>query len=267
MDDKWITCKKLLERWKIEDRDYEIFEYVKKGLQPYDNAMIAIPPPGVNDWKRNILIYKDEIHQLEEDYDGFTGHVISANEFCIRFPDRKPDKINPERIFFSDGSCSLYRKAYDWKKKEVERLENELNKYPDRPSWINYELPEGYRARRFVIKILLNAHYKSTDIFDIEKNIGSSQLFISKSNSKKSPSDLDKEKENAIGIAKKHIKDCKSKDETPVIADGVMLVKEHITKSRYKDRTIHDWIKPYYPSESRKPGRKPNWRNRVSKKK
>ena len=63
------------------------------------------------------------------------------------------------------------------------------------------------------------------------------------------------DKQAALDIAEKYIHECKNR--IPSIKDAVIIVKQKCTKSMYKNKTIHDWIKNLFPSESRKPGRRP----------
>jgi len=72
-------------------------------------------------------------------------------------------------------------------------------------------------------------------------------------------------REKAIEIAVQYIKDCETGKKFPVITECVMMVKREYTKEQYKDNTIHNWIKDLFPEESRKPGRKPRWRDRQGK--
>jgi len=181
------------------------------------------------------------------------------------FPNKKIDTSDPDRIFYSDGSCSWSRDAYFCNKTETERLESELEKFPDLPSWKNYELPSGYIAAKSVIDSLLDAYYKREDILAFESSPGSDDHPSNKDIPRKLPSQSDQEK--SIEIADHYIEACKKDNKIPIIADCVLMVKKQYTKSLYVDGTIHDWIKCRFPKESRLPGRKPGWKERQIKSK
>ena len=64
-----------------------------------------------------------------------------------------------------------------------------------------------------------------------------------------------KYKKEAIESVRVYITQQNTKKKPPVIKDAVELIQKKLIKGKYKDRTIHDWIKDYFPDESRKPGR------------
>ena len=66
---------------------------------------------------------------------------------------------------------------------------------------------------------------------------------------------VQEDKWDAREAAEKYIRGCK-KESVPSIKEAVAKVKAKLKKS-YQDKTIRNWIKDLFPTDSRKPGRRP----------
>jgi len=80
---------------------------------------------------------------------------------------------------------------------------------------------------------------------------------LSSSGPVKNLTQVQREKLIALEIAGQYVENCKNNGSIPSIKDAVEMVKREHMGQLYKDSTIHNWIKKEFPTESRKPGRRP----------
>jgi len=214
--------------------------------------------------EKNVASYKWQIKDLEFKFDNFSGKEVNIDEWG-KIGHVKVDGIRDlSTIFYSDGSTKEDRNHSKSLKNALRVAEIELEKYPSRPSWKDYDL-SNRPAAEAITRLLLKSYYKLEDLITFESVQGSG------SHSGRKAVIIDTEnqedREECRKIANRYIKDCEKKSLTPIIADAVIKIKEESMKSRYKKETIHNWIKDLFPEESRKPGRKPGWQERKAKNK
>lgn len=116
-------------------------------------------------------------------------------------------------------------------------------------SWKFLEIPRG-TGRVTMLKLLRNSYYDGEYYLALKKGLNAACI-----PSDKPVRESTQDRNLAINIVRNHIKECLENGQVPRIVDGVKLVKIKLTKNRYKDQTIHDWIKQEYPAVSRKQGR------------
>jgi hypothetical protein len=162
----WSTGKILMQ--DQGKYDFEIFTYVKNGLQPHNNAMKPISPPGVESLEKQAVSYKRDMNNLEKKYNGFNGAIICIDEWGKKMHWNVDGIRDLDTIFYSDGSTKEARAGYESLKEALQKTEKGLQKYPSRPSWKDYELPKGSIAARSVIDSLLNSYFKLEDFFELK---------------------------------------------------------------------------------------------------
>jgi hypothetical protein len=170
LESRWITGKDLVLRWKI--KDFEIVEYVIQGLQPYNDIMKPIIPPGVAKWTDIIREHREDIADIEEQFPEFKNKYRTIDWWCELNIDTKDDSTGKyKKIDYPDGSDTDIRAEYESKRTEIEILEAKLNQYPDLPSWKGYELPGRSKDIRAVVSNLLDSLFEIDDILQLEKAI------------------------------------------------------------------------------------------------
>jgi hypothetical protein len=214
---KWIAGKDLLVRWNITELD--LYEHVRDGLQPYTELGQPDPPPNI-------------------------ARIVSRWKSCVRVI-AKLEYI--KKVPQNDEKLTYY-------KTESKRLKNEINGITDY-SWRIYDLPrDAYKAKKN-IESLLNAYYKVDDINQYERPEQHTHLSNIQNSVSPKKRPCQEDKETSIEFAVEYIKGCDETGRCPRIVEAVKLIKEAHFKKRYKDRTIHNWIKRQFPDKSRKPGR------------
>lgn len=260
MKSHWLTGSELIADRGI--KDFEILQYVKEGLQPYYKGRKGIEPllpPEVIDIKTSIKILSDEIDRQEKNFDGFRGIPIRLKEWRNLTPESRIQEC-PGAKYYSDGSTDWIREGYENQKANLAIYKKELATYPDLPSWRNYDKHKDNYNLDSVILRLLTALFKREDIEAIEATSNGDHIGGIKASPKMRP--VQKDKGEAIAIAKAHIAECCKKGMPPNIVDGINRVMERLTGDLYVVDTIRNWIKEEYPAESRTPGRKKGWKER-----
>lgn len=168
MEKEWFTGGELLQELKLSSQA-EILKYVCKGLQPYDEYMQQILPPGVYKSNRSILELQEERWYFLERFPGFEERDMTIEEQWISNHDRKKDETGRlEKVYYKDGSDSAIREEYQSIKVETQMLEEELRKYPKLPKWIGYECPAKAQDKKSVISLLVDSYFKREDILEFE---------------------------------------------------------------------------------------------------
>jgi len=244
MTGKWWTGAKL------KEKGFDIIDLVQMGLQPHNEEGIQIVPPELAEVFNRHQKLKLDTERIEQMFSEIQKN--SYAEWRTLNKDREVDwNGNLKKIFFLDGSDSEIREEYQSKKAELERLEPIVKQYPNMPSWEGYKRPMKPKDIIFVENLLLSSYFKTEDcIAFLEKNKNQRD----KENlSHQRPSQEAKEK--AVKMAKEFIDKALTKKKTPVMRDAVHLIQKRLLMYGYKNRTVHDWIKGYFPPESRNPGR------------
>lgn len=236
----------------MKGQNADIVDFVKKGLQPYNDNAREIVAPDLGEILNRYQELNLEIHNLDINFPAIRN--ANYDDWRILNVDREVDWDNKLiKIDFPDDSNSVVRGEYQEKKVELERLEPIFKRYPNIPSWVGYELPEKPKDTDYVINLLLDAYYKLDDVLAFEQCIRKKgtqdNIAVPKKRS------LQELRGKAIAMAKEYIDKQRSKKKLPIMKDAVKLIQEKLVKGKYKDRTIHDWIKGYFPDDSRKSGR------------
>lgn len=262
MKSDWLTARELIARGI---KDFEIFQYVKDGLQPYYKGRRGIEPqlpPEVIDIQTSIKILSDEIDRQEKKFDGFRGTPIRLKEWRNITPEPRIQEC-PGAKYYSDGSTDWIREGYENQKANLAIYKKEMATYTDLPSWRNYdEHKDNYNLDSVILR-LLTALFKREDIEAIEAKSNIDHPGGIQTSPKMRRNQDDKRK--AIEIAKAHVAACDKEGQIPILADGIDRVMNTNTNTSYRRKTIRDWIKTVYPPESRTPGRKEGWKERKEK--
>jgi hypothetical protein len=239
---KWISGKDLLKRWNIFD--FELFEYVKQGLQPHSKLCKPISPPDVS----------EELNHAEK----LEGTLLEYRRVKHLWETRSKSKpIFPiVRIFhvmdIMDGVEDKIAHTEQEIKTQKEKL-SQMNIY----SWGNCQLPESEEEASSLFNCLANYIYKMDQVEEFEKefNLGPN---------KKDKPDKSKSTDKKLRPNQKHKIECRKvaerlwkKDPTTTIAD--MIMKDEIVNACdgkiYSEKTIRNWINILCPDRS--PGRRP----------
>ncbi len=154
----YISGKNLLTRLDI--LPFELFDYVKKGLQPFDKFGKPIPPPDI----------KFKINQLEESEEALEEFLRccwpvlpkSAGEVKELFEKK------PSYVAYADEQIRL-APLREYLLNKIETLKNEIEQNENKYSWSNYELPEDQKSAQWVIDLLLNSYFLN-ELVNAEKN-------------------------------------------------------------------------------------------------
>lgn len=145
----WILGVDLIT--KLDIRGMELFENVKRGLQPYDDLGQKMPPPDVSQ-KLSLL---EKLDKAVKEYRS-TGGLRRHHEELIRY--YKPDFSDLTKYIYFDLDA-IVDMEYD-----LEILKDDLAKIPDKNSWANYQLPKSKISAKTVLDSLLEAFYKTEDV-------------------------------------------------------------------------------------------------------
>lgn len=212
---EFILGKDLIKRWEIEP--FELIDYVKRGLQPYDqNGKPKLPK-----------YVKDAIQMLENNV-----RIIGEAQ---------------TRQSFLDRSIEIAAIVKDWRKRNqsVEECKNKLMKNPS-AVWENFNLPEDEKKAEVEIKILVNSYYKRDQAKAFKKKIK-----ISDKKKKSRPDQLHKIECQRVA------KQLWEKNPNRTIADIIQSdeINQVTAPKVYAEKTIRNWIKESCPN--RRPGRRP----------
>jgi len=153
MTSNWLKGKALVKKFGIIDG--ELFDYVKSGLQPYNSIGRPVLPPGI----------KETQIRLEEAKKGY----ISACIYYHKQHGRSFDFNNVDSDSLDDQTVADVIKNT---LPVILQCKDLLKKYPDLPTWKNYELPEDDGEAQEVINVLVKAHYKLDDVIEIRRQRG-----------------------------------------------------------------------------------------------
>jgi hypothetical protein len=241
--------------WKgneLKEKNLDIIELVQKGLQPHDENGNKIAPPDLAKVFNRFYEVKAYIESIEQKFPGIQN--ANYRDWRVLNRNRQVDWDGRlEKISFPDGSDSEIREGYETAKAEFEYLEPIIKQYPNPPSWKGYKRPEKPKDINFVENLLLSSYYKSEDCLTFATLQRSESHPDYKNIPKKRPSQEAKEK--AIKMAKEYLDKHRSQRKKPDIKDAIQRIQAKVVKNKYKDRTIDDWIREYFPKESRMPGR------------
>ena len=151
---KWISGQKILEQHGIEG--LELFEYVKKGLQPYNQKGELKPRPDISEMLSELKKQKEKLAILER---------------CIKEPldpnDEKQKILNARRkVAGIDDEKDLQDT-----KKRIKTIEGELP-HPNLYYWKDYSLPDPEEKALEIIIDLVNSNFKFDEVDEvIGKNV------------------------------------------------------------------------------------------------
>lgn len=150
---KFIHGLNLLTRFDIVS--FELFDYVKNGLQPFDKFGRPIPPRTIKSKLERLKKLNEELKVLPLVY----GKI----ETLHRGPAREEEK----------QKCDSRHKSL---LSEIETLKRELDNIENKHSWSNYELPEDKKSAEWVFDSLLRSYFRMKDVEAIEKASKKDQL-------------------------------------------------------------------------------------------
>jgi len=158
----FISGEDLLKHLDI--RPFELFNYVKNGLQPFNQFGKPIPPPNIKDQSERLKKIKI---QLEE------------NPRMMRLTEGTIEATSPpgSRLRLLGDLQRRYASMNKSLQNEIETLSKELDKIENKYSWSNYELPENEQSAKRVMDSLLKALFDMQTISDIKTN--TKEVFIS----------------------------------------------------------------------------------------
>ena len=151
----FISGQDLLTRLNIFP--FELFDHVKKGLQPLDQFGRPIMSPDVKSKSERLKKIK---MQLEEN-----PRTLRATEGTI-----KATSPPGSRLRLLGDLQRRYAAMNKSLQNEMETLTKELNSIENKYSWFNYELPEDQQSAMRVIDSLLKALFDVQAIADIKTN-------------------------------------------------------------------------------------------------
>jgi len=165
MESDFFTGREAVLRLRL--KSFEIVKPVQRGLQPYTDVGVVLPPPDVGKAADLIRLLSEEIDTIEKKYPGIRN--ISIYEWRHLNHERQIDANgNPITIHFPFWLNSTIIEDYWTKKAQLERSQTVLKKYPNLPSWKGYEVPRIHRKRERDMNMLLNAFYKRKDVLEFE---------------------------------------------------------------------------------------------------
>lgn len=147
----FITGKDLLTRLDI--LPFELFDHVKKGLQPFDQFGRPVPPP-------DIATKVKRLKELEIERE----QILSVFPKISSFEDlEKAFKRNMGSIIMQER----YAPRVEYVSNEIDTLKKDLAKIANKYSWINYELPEDSKSATWVLNSLLRSLFDSQVIAEL----------------------------------------------------------------------------------------------------
>jgi len=232
---KWISGQKILERYDMEG--FELFGYVKKGLQPYNQKGELKPRPDVSEklselkeQKKNLAILERRIKKSIDPND-IRQMILNVRQKRAGMDDEKELHDTKERIKTIEG----------------ELPQNNLY------SWKDYSLPDPEKEAIKIVNDLINSLFKTTEFIKLKKQSEEEPSTISFTKNNLSPNQ--KRKIECQKIAKK----IWNKNPTITIADMINhpdILPYTMKKNGkyYTEKAIRNWIKKLCPNRS--PGRR-----------
>jgi hypothetical protein len=163
-------------------RDFELFRYVQKGLQPYNELGKLIFPPDIIEKQDSLRHFKDQLNQINRQSDPewqkreldskkaerarrqmiLDNQLISSGEGgpIITLP--TDEELNKELVKERERS-EVFRGIIE---KEIEALEKELLKRKDFP-WRDYSLPDRESDAKKILNDLVNSLYLKKEVLKI----------------------------------------------------------------------------------------------------
>ncbi|MFA5181072.1 MAG: hypothetical protein WC405_07100 [Syntrophales bacterium] len=170
---KYKTGQEIIQEWKI--KDFELFEQVKAGLQPFNQLGKPLPPPDIAATINRINKLESELKRLS--YKGSlsaTKEALSAEkEMIIQTPRQNGSPLEQgkrAKEIFRLMDIMNAEKKLDRLPNEIKALKRALKRINNENYWINYELPEDNGTAKQVINSLLNAFFKMDEISGILDN-------------------------------------------------------------------------------------------------
>lgn len=143
---KWISGEELLERLRI--KDFELFnDYVRKGLQPYNQFGQSISPSDLMEKITDIDLLKKEKVRIREIHDEW-AQELGWNE------------VGPS-----------YEKAIGPLEKHIEQSEKRLSSVKDL-DWNEIEHPASETEAKQINTEVVNSLFKMEDVAEFEKQFG-----------------------------------------------------------------------------------------------
>ena len=227
---KWISGEELLERWHI--RDFELFnDYVRKGLQPYNQFGQSISPSDLMEKVTDIDLLKKEMVRIREIHEEMAEH-IGRNEAGIS-----------------------YEKAIGPLEKHIEQSEKMLSSVRGL-DWNEIEHPASVKEAKQIITELVNSLFKMEDVEEFQKQFGI------KGKADEVPKPISTPRK--LRPNQRHKTECRKVaerlwQEDPAITIADMALKDEINKlfggRTYTEDTMRNWIKDLCPDRSA--GRRP----------
>jgi hypothetical protein len=163
MQRKWISGSKLLKQWDIEKRD--LFEYIKEGLQPYDELYNLKVSPDDNEKSEKLKNMKNEL----------IGYDIVHTDYGEMEYDEKGNIHHIETVTYTYKEIHI--DEYESLKTEISKLESDLNNV--NYSWGGYKLPDNTNAAISILNNLVHSFIHSFILF-IRRHYGTSKRAGSK---------------------------------------------------------------------------------------
>lgn len=147
---KFIYGLNLLTRFDIVS--FELFDYVKNGLQPFDKFGRPIPPSTIKSKLERLEKLNEELKVLPLEYGKEkTGKVIYPG--WSRKAPKKQDEASRREVLLN----------------EIETLKRELDNIENKYAWSNCELPEDKKSAEMVFDLLRNSYFRMEDVEVIKK--------------------------------------------------------------------------------------------------
>jgi len=153
---KWLSGNELTKRWDI--LDFELLNYLIKGLQPYDQETgQPVPSPEIQSKMKELRYSRDLLKT------GFLGEKNPAIILAVKHLRRSKEE---NRIFealegWDRGSQREILKTM------IKTLENEI--YVAGDTWEGYSPSELNETRVSLISEILKYIYKPNDVYNFEK--------------------------------------------------------------------------------------------------
>ena len=226
---KWISGEELLDRLKI--KDFELFQdYVKKGLQPYNELGKPLSPSDLMEKVTDIRSLKKEIGRIRELHDELADD-IGRNEAGIS-----------------------YETAIKPLKEEIVRSEKRLASVRDL-DWNEIEPCESEKEAKQIFAEVNKCLFKVEDVEELEKQFGLKGKIGKPHKPVSTP--------RKLRPVQKHKIECRKVakrlwEEDPTITIASMIVGDELNKvcepKVYSEETLRNWIKDLCPDRS--PGRR-----------
>mgnify|MGYP001828716259 CR=1 FL=1 len=238
---KWFSGSELTERWGIPG--FELFNYIIKGLQPYDRETgQPVPSPEIQSKMKELRYSRDLLKK------GFLGEKNPAIILAIKHLRRSKEE---NRIFEALERWDR-RSQREILKKRIKTLENEI--YVAGDTWKGYCQPDPKKERLRLVSEVLKYIYKSDDVENVEKlynlaqkeSIETDQIGLPETKKALRPNQRHKNDVREVATAlwqsnpKLTIPEIANKGEIESACEG----------KRYAEKTIRKWIKDLTPNPS-----------------